>query len=77
MTPEKDGQLEIDLDDQVVRGTVVSYRGEKMWPPPKVEEPSPSPPAVRQAKDSAGTDVASVDSSGHQLVPVFAAVAGF
>ena len=60
MTPEKDGQLKIDLEDQVIRGALVSYQGEKMWPPPKIEDPSPAPVKSRAsevvkaaAKDSA------------------------
>lgn len=42
MTPQKDGQLKIDLNDQVIRGALVTYQGEKMWPPPKIQEPSPT-----------------------------------
>ena len=41
MTPGKDGQLEVDLEDQVVRGTLVTYQGKLMWPPPKIAAPSP------------------------------------
>ncbi len=43
MTPEKDGNLVIDTDDVVVRGTLVTHQGEKMWPPPKIQDPSPPP----------------------------------
>lgn len=42
MTPENKGELQFDLDDHVVRGSLVTHRGEKMWPPPKIEEPSPA-----------------------------------
>ncbi len=41
MTPEKNGQLVVNLDDQVVRGSLVTYQGKTMWPPPKIENPSP------------------------------------
>ncbi len=37
MTPEKDGQLVIDLDDVIVRGITVAKDGESMWPPPAVQ----------------------------------------
>ena len=37
MTPEKDGQLVIDLDDVVVRGMTVTSGGETLWPPPPVQ----------------------------------------
>ncbi len=34
MTPEKDGQLVVDFEDEVVRGTTVIKGGEITWPPP-------------------------------------------
>lgn len=37
MTPEKDGQLVLDLEDVVVRGITVATGGESMWPPPAVQ----------------------------------------
>jgi len=36
VTPEKDGQLTLDLDDVVQRGMLVAKDGEVMWPPPTV-----------------------------------------
>jgi NAD(P) transhydrogenase subunit alpha len=44
MTPEKDGELAVDVDDPVIRGALVAHRGEITWPPPAIE-PSPVPPA--------------------------------
>jgi len=37
LTPEKDGQLTLDLDDVVQRGITVVKDGESMWPPPPVQ----------------------------------------
>lgn len=37
MTPEKDGELFLDLDDTIVRGITVAKGGESMWPPPPVQ----------------------------------------
>ncbi|MEJ2114752.1 MAG: proton-translocating transhydrogenase family protein, partial [Gammaproteobacteria bacterium] len=34
MTPEKDGSLVVDMEDDVVRGTTVINKGEITWPPP-------------------------------------------
>jgi NAD(P) transhydrogenase subunit alpha len=34
MTPEKDGKLVLDLEDEVVRGATVCTGGETLWPPP-------------------------------------------
>ena len=36
LTPEKDGQLSLDLDDPVQRGMTVVRDGEVLWPPPPV-----------------------------------------
>jgi NAD(P) transhydrogenase subunit alpha len=36
MTPEKDGQAVLDLDDVVQRGMTVVKQGEVLWPPPPV-----------------------------------------
>lgn len=40
----------IDLNDEVVRGSIILNKGELMWPPPKVATPSPVPQAAASAK---------------------------
>ncbi|WP_028708123.1 Re/Si-specific NAD(P)(+) transhydrogenase subunit alpha [Propionicicella superfundia] len=37
LTPEKDGQVHLDLDDQVIRGLTVTNAGDILWPPPRVQ----------------------------------------
>ncbi|MCX4247644.1 Re/Si-specific NAD(P)(+) transhydrogenase subunit alpha [Paraliomyxa miuraensis] len=32
----------VDMDDEVVRGALITHEGNKTWPPPKPPEPSPS-----------------------------------
>ena len=34
LTPEKDGQLNVNMDDEVIRGATVIKDGEITWPPP-------------------------------------------
>jgi NAD(P) transhydrogenase subunit alpha len=34
LTPEKDGQLNVNMDDEVIRGATVINAGEITWPPP-------------------------------------------
>ncbi len=46
MTPDKDGQLIVNVDDEVVRGSLVTHEGEVTWPPPKISVPSPAKPKV-------------------------------
>ena len=48
MTPEKDGQAVLDLDDVVQRGMTVVKQGEVLWPPPPVQV-SAAPVAVAAA----------------------------
>ena len=34
LTPEKDGKPNVNMDDEVIRGTTVIKEGEVTWPPP-------------------------------------------
>lgn len=45
MTPGKDGELIIDLEDEVVRGITVVHEGAIMWPPPPVRVSAAPAPA--------------------------------
>lgn len=48
MTPEKDGQLVVDMEDEVVRGATVCLNGETTWPPP-APKLSAAPPKAAPA----------------------------
>lgn len=37
LTPGKDGQLTLDMDDVVQRAITVTHKGEVLWPPPPVQ----------------------------------------
>lgn len=37
VTPDKDGTLALDLDDEVVRAIAVTHDGELLWPPPPIQ----------------------------------------
>jgi NAD(P) transhydrogenase subunit alpha len=58
LTPEKDGQIVVDMEDEVIRGTTVCINGETTWPPPapklSATPPKPkeavAPPSVKEAK---------------------------
>lgn len=50
LTPGKDGQLVLDLDDPVQRGMTVTRDGEVLWPPPPVQV-SAAPAAAPAAAD--------------------------
>jgi H+-translocating NAD(P) transhydrogenase subunit alpha len=58
LTPAKDGQLVLDMDDVVIRAMTVVRNGEVLWPPPPVQvsaapavaAPPPAPLAKREKK---------------------------
>lgn len=54
LTPGKDGQWTLDLDDVVQRGVTVARAGEILWPPPPVQV-SAAPQAVAAAAAPAET----------------------
>jgi NAD(P) transhydrogenase subunit alpha len=48
MTPEKDGKITVDFEDEVVRGATVCKGGETTWPPP-APKLSAAPPKAAPA----------------------------
>jgi len=51
LTPDKDGQLNVNMDDEVIRGATVIKAGEITWPPPPPKL-SAAPKPVQAAKVS-------------------------
>lgn len=49
MTPEKDGQLNIDMDDEMIRGLTVVNKGAVTWPPPPIKVSATSAPKPASA----------------------------
>jgi len=62
MTPEKDGKLVVDMEDEAVRGATICIGGKTTWPPPapklsaapKAAKPAPPPPKPEKKKSVAG-----------------------
>ena len=56
LTPEKDGEVVLDMEDEVVRGTTVCTGGETTWPPPapklSAAPPAPKAESVPEVPDS-------------------------
>ena len=50
MTPEKDGKLVIDLEDQITRNMIITHKAEILWPPPESARPAPPPPKPKAAE---------------------------
>lgn len=60
LTPEKDGVININMDDEVIRGTTVVHHGKITWPPPK-----PKLRAVSgSAKKAGAVDVSGLKTAG-------------
>ena len=47
LSPEKDGNIDVNMEDEVIRGTTVIKNGEITWPPPapKLSAAAPAPKA--------------------------------
>jgi NAD(P) transhydrogenase subunit alpha len=63
MTPEKDGQIVVDMEDEAIRGATVCKDGKTTWPPPAPKlsvapsKPKPKPvaaPKVEKKRSVAG-----------------------
>ena len=61
LTPEKDGNIVVDMEDEVIRGATVCKDGKTTWPPPspklsaappQAAAPAPAPVAVPEKKRS-------------------------
>ncbi len=59
LTPEKDGEIVVDMDDEVIRGATVALNGETTWPPPAPKlsaapaaKPAEAPPPVVPEEES-------------------------
>ncbi len=67
LTPQKDGELVLDLDDDVVRGSTVVKQGEILWPPPPIQvsvapkaSPEPVAPEQPEKTNRTGSTVAAI-----------------
>ncbi len=66
LTPAKDGQLVVDMDDEMIRGATVLHQGDVTWPPPPLKTlPRPAPAAQGPAQ---GEPAAPPSRTGSTLV---------
>ncbi|WP_433955139.1 Re/Si-specific NAD(P)(+) transhydrogenase subunit alpha [Janibacter indicus] len=52
VTPDKDGQPVLDMEDTVVRGMTVTQGEETLWPPPPVQVSAQSTPAASKVAEA-------------------------
>jgi NAD(P) transhydrogenase subunit alpha len=76
MTPEKDGNIVVDMEDEVIRGATICKDGETTWPPPAPKlsaappkkEPEPAPVVPAEEKKSAAGPVIAAAIGGLALL---------
>ncbi|MEM7430589.1 MAG: Re/Si-specific NAD(P)(+) transhydrogenase subunit alpha [Pseudomonadota bacterium] len=58
LSPEKNGEIDVNMDDEVIRGVTVCTGGETTWPPPApklsaapAKAPEPEPVAMPEAEE--------------------------
>jgi NAD(P) transhydrogenase subunit alpha len=77
MTPEKDGRIVVDMEDEVIRGATVCKGGETTWPPPAPKlsaappkaKPAPAPvPVVEEKKRSVMGPIIGMAAAGLALL---------
>ena len=68
MTPEKDGQLTVNLEDVVVRHATVTHQSAVLFPAPKLKTPAPKPSKPAAATPAAHTaDEKPISQTAHWI----------
>ena len=76
LTPGKDGQIVVDMEDEVIRGATICKDGETTWPPPapklsavpKQAEPEPMPVEAEPEEPSVFGPIAAMAIGGLALL---------
>ncbi len=68
LTPEKNGKININMDDQVIRGMTVINNGEITFPPPEIKKAAPSP--VTSTKETKKQNILITKKSIKKTFPV-------
>jgi NAD(P) transhydrogenase subunit alpha len=76
MTPDKDGQIVVDMEDEAIRGATVCKDGETTWPPPAPKlsvapskpKPAPAPAPVAEKKRSVAGPIIGMVIAGLALL---------
>ncbi|MGI9233791.1 MAG: Re/Si-specific NAD(P)(+) transhydrogenase subunit alpha [Woeseiaceae bacterium] len=78
LTPEKDGNIVVDFEDEVIRGTTVCKAGETTWPPPAPKisaapqkaAPAPAPVEAKEEKRSLAGPIIGMVIAGLALLGI-------
>ncbi len=78
LTPEKDGQVDHNMEDDVIRGATATYKGEITFPPPPPKvaaiaaQPKKAPPKELTAEEKAAAEVAAFKKETRNQVTLLA-----
>ncbi|MGU7774555.1 Re/Si-specific NAD(P)(+) transhydrogenase subunit alpha [Burkholderia sp. MR1-5-21] len=80
MTPQKDGEPRIDMNDDVMRGATVVYQGNISWPAPPPRQPAiaphrPQPVAKHAASPADSAAPAEATRRSRSIAPLLFAIA--
>ncbi len=64
-TAPAETSLHVDLDDEVIRGSIVLHEGKMMWPPPVAAAPPPPEPGVPTKSSAAVAAAKPAPGHGH------------
>jgi len=76
LTPEKDGVINVNMDDEVIRGATVIKDGEITWPPPAPKLSAAPTPATANAVSPADMQTAAEEAKPSMVNSLVVAVAG-
>jgi NAD(P) transhydrogenase subunit alpha len=67
LTPEKDGQLVLNMGDVIVRSITITRDGETLWPPPPVQvSAAPKPAATVATPEQSPQELAAIEQRKQQ-----------
>ena len=73
LCPDNDGTINLNMDDEVIRGSTIVKDGEIVWPPPQISPPSPPKKEPEKEVPSVAHDAE--EKKGIKLGPIFFAIA--
>jgi len=73
LTPEKDGHINVNMDDEVIRGATVVDGGEITWPPP-APKLSAAPPQTKPSAQTVAPAAEPVSTAGKLKGSIIAAI---
>jgi NAD(P) transhydrogenase subunit alpha len=77
MTPEKNGELAVDMEDEVIRGATICIGGETTWPPPAPKLSAAPKPAAKPAPPPAEQPEPKKSAAGPLIAMALGALALF